>query len=488
MKKILIVLFFMAAVLDVSGTALNKNAVYASDARGNGRASSQQTMLGKQETFKAEFAYEMAKLTATVVSAPKADAENFKATVAYATAEATAKVLPLLPGEQKTAFAYEMAKFTARIMNDQNLDMEKAKADFSYHMAQLTTRMITNADYPAQGALLRNNADIELKPTNSVSVKESVAIQNTSPAPNSVDPETYSELMEELTHVGDRSNQPSNKVNMDGEIRYHYAFNSGAGRWDANSSGIRARLGFDTQINEQWRANAMLEGQKSLVDYNNKAELSRFNVTGKLGSSTLQAGSFGYLMAEGNIYDSGFKGVRAVFEGPVKYTVSYGKNDDTKDTAIATARYDDFDYNLEAGIYHYRMDNGSLDENTIWTLGGNYNFSNFSIGAMVLGSSLKDGGGHNTGYVMGLHYGDLKTWRPGTYDLFTKYYNQPQGTYIAHGMNGAGTQMQGFKGYGLGMHYTLAENFVGGLEYYNLTDKMLGRQGDTWWSQVSYYF
>jgi len=88
-------------------------------------------------------------------------------------------------------------------------------------------------------------------------------------------------------------------------------------------------------------------------------------------------------MAEGNIYDSGFDGLRVDFGEPVKYTLSYGKTDSTKETFVATARYNSFDYNLEAGAYHYQRDDGTHARNTIRALGGNYNFSNFGIGAMV---------------------------------------------------------------------------------------------------------
>jgi len=200
------------------------------------------------------------------------------------------------------------------------------------------------------------------------------------------------------------------------------------------------------------------------------------------------AGSFSYLMAEGNIYDSGFKGARVDFGEPVKYTLSYGKTDYTKKTYIATARYKDFDYNLEAGVYHYQADDGVFNQNTIRTLGGNYNFSNFSVGAMYLHSSLKDRNGDNSGYVLSFNYGDLKTYRPGTYSAFAKYYNQSRGTYITHGMNGSGNLMQGFKGYGLGINYALGENFVAGIEYYGLTDKISGKTGYTWWNHITRYF
>jgi len=93
-----------------------------------------------------------------------------------------------------------------------------------------------------------------------------------------------------------------------------------------------------------------------------------------------------------------------------------------------------------------------------------------------LNSSLKDSNGDNNGYVLSLNYGDLKTWRLGTYGIFAKYYDQPRGTYIEHGMNGAGGRMQGFKGFGLGTNYTIAENFIAGIEYYALKDKVSGEK------------
>jgi hypothetical protein len=143
---------------------------------------------------------------------------------------------------------------------------------------------------------------------------------------------------------------------------------------------------------------------------------------------------------------------------------------------------------LEAGVYHYEADDSSKSKNTIGTFSGIYNFSNFGVGAMVLHSSQKDSRGDNNGYVLSINYGDLKPYRPRTYDIFAKYYNQPSGTYISHGMNGMGNSMQGFKGYGVGVNYTFAENLVGGIEHYNLEDKITGEKGETWWSYVTRYF
>lgn len=431
------------------------------------------------ESFKVQFAYEMAQITTKIVSAPATNAESFKAEFAYATAQVTAKVMPLLPSDQRNSFAYEMSQITTKIISDENLDIEKAKAEFAYKIAQLTTRIISNNN---SVATVGRTAPGRTTPRAAVAAGSGG--NGKAAGDTDVTPETYDNLINEVAHVGDRAQKTDHKVDVDGELRYHYAFNRGSPRWKYDQAGLRLRLGFGTNIDKDWRLNGMVEGVKNLGNYYDNFGLARLYVTGKLGESTVTAGSFGYLMAEGNIYDSGYKGVKFEFGDTVKYTVSGGKTDDSQDTFIATARYNDFDYNLEAGIYHYQMDG----VHTIWTLGGNYNFSNFGVGAMYLGSSQKDSNGESNGYVFTLDYGDLKTWRRGTYEVFAKYYNQPVGTYIQHGMYGLGSLMQGFRGYGLGMRYTLAPNFVGSLQYFNLKDKVVGDTGRTWWSDFTTYF
>jgi len=505
----------MATVVSISTNGLKGNVAYASNKFINvGEYGNNPAVMSKEDTekFKAEFAYEMAQITAKIVSAPTTNVENFKVEFAYATAKVTAKVMPMIPGAQRNEFAYEMAQITSKIISDPKLDIEKAKAEFAYEIAQLTTKVITNADTIAIDRTMRkgNNADIEPKATGKVSStdpntallrnnvdierKATDKVDNTGTGqkavvnPGYIAPEVYNGLIDELTKVGDRGNHVDKTVHMDGQIRYHYADNSGSGTLGRDAAGFNARLGFDTDINKDWHAYGMLEGKKNIVNYDNEFKLSRLYAVGKLGDSNVRAGSFGYLMAEGNIYDSGFTGVRFDFGEPVKYTFSYGETDYTKETYIATARYEDFDYNLEAGVYHYQTDDGVNNRNTIRTFGGTYNFSNFGVGAMVLGSSLKDSEGDSNGYVFSLNYGDLKTWRPGTYNVFAKYYNQPVGTYIDHGMNGRGGSMQGFKGYGIGTRYTLTQNVVAGLEYYDLTDKISGEKGKTWWSELTRYF
>ncbi len=418
------------------------------------------------QKIKEEFAYEMAQIATKFLSSPTTNAENFKIDFTYAISNITAKVIPIIPSEQRNQFTYEMAQITTTIINDNNLDMKKAQTQF----AQLTTKIINQID-----KIIADGKSTGLQKSD----KPTFQVLNR---------ETYSGLIDELMDVGNRSKHPDNKVKLDGEIRYHYAVNSGSEKWNKTAAGFRLYLSANSKINKDWHVYSTLEGQQSIKNYNNKFELSSLYIRGKLGDATVKAGKFGYLMAEGNIYDSSLTGVKLDAGEPVKYSVGYGKTQNTKETYIVTARYTDFDYNLETGLYYYQLDEGTHDRNTIVNIGGNYNFNDLSVGAMFLGSSRKDSKGNTNGYVLTLSYGQLHTYRPNTYNLYVKYYDQPQYTYISHGMDGKANSMQGFKGYGLGINYAFAKDSVLGIEYYDLKDKISGERGKTFWTQLTHYF
>lgn len=304
--------------------------------------------------------------------------------------------------------------------------------------------------------------------------------------PGYIDQETHQGLINDLMHIGKRKNH-TDEIKIDGEVRYHYAANRGSGENGKNSSGFRTYIGADAKLNKDWHAYAMLENQMEIMNYSNLTKLSYLYVAGKVGTSTVRVGSFGYLMADGNIYDSRFSGFRVDTGEQVTYTLSAGKTDDTKSTNIVSVRYNDFDYNLEASVYNNTLPDSS--SKTIKTISGSISLNDISLGAMYLKSNVKDANGCDSGYVYSVKYGDLREYRQGTYSIMGKYYNQAQGTYIAHGMNGRGAVlMQGFKGYGIGAYYTLAKHLVAGLEYYSLKDKVTGEKGKTTWLQVTHYF
>ncbi|MEL7635855.1 hypothetical protein [Sporomusa paucivorans] len=338
---------------------------------------------------------------------------------------------------------------------------------------------------------------------------------------------TYNSLIDDLMQVGQSQPPVDKKLNLSTELRYHYAANSGSERLDKDNSGLRLYLGADTALNQDWRFYARGEAKQNIKNYDNMFDLTRYYVEGKTGATRLTAGKFSYLMADGNIYDSGFTGVRADFGKAVKYTAALGYTNDEKTrsiigtgsvagipvfadyvkdndlTAIGTAHYSDYDYDLEAGIYAQRLNEEigvgipglirikllDLDKTqTIKTISGKYHFSNFSLGGRLLRTNMADAKGNKTGYVLSLDYGELKSWRPHTYSLFANYYDQPRYTYFSHGMNGLGNRMEGFKGWGLGANYTLQEDLIFGIEHYRLTDKVTNEKADTWWTYLTHYF
>ena len=99
------------------------------------------------------------------------------------------------------------------------------------------------------------------------------------------------------------------------------------------------------------------------------------------------------------------------------------------------------------------------------------------------------------GVVVGLNYKGAKASKPGTYGIYANYYDQSRGTVIAHTMNGFHGHV-GFKGYMVGVNYTLAKNMVAALEWYDLEEKELfannkkyeGRKAETLWAQMVFTF
>lgn len=96
--------------------------------------------------FAARFSYEMAEITARIVSAPHNQPEVFKVNFVYAVAQATAKMMPLIRLEQRPMFTYEMAKISTNLINAPNVEIESAKMRFAYEMAKLTNQVIQASD------------------------------------------------------------------------------------------------------------------------------------------------------------------------------------------------------------------------------------------------------------------------------------------------------------------------------------------------------
>lgn len=278
-----------------------------------------------------------------------------------------------------------------------------------------------------------------------------------------------------------------------GEVRYNYVNNSGAPRYDWNDSRLRIRLYGEKALDEDWILHTMLESDKSF--YNDKRDgdidlrriyLETNQIFGGIPFNFKIGKTYAYL-AEGNILDSDFEGIKMLsnITPNTEYTIGYGEVNDTEDMLYGEILNRNKNYDYLLGIY--KWDNYG-DSNTIKALGMNYYTGDYTFGGIYLTSDLEDGSGADDGYVLSARYGKNFSWIPDTFEFDLKYYNMAGGTYINHTMSGLGNYMNGFSGWGAMSYYTLAENIVLGLEYYDLKDKTTNEKAKTTWIALSYSF
>ena len=282
------------------------------------------------------------------------------------------------------------------------------------------------------------------------------------------------------------------KYKITGELRYNYVKHTGNRRWDWNDSRLRARLFLEARINDDWHAFGMLEANKHFLSQHGKddwLEDKRFYVRGRTGDTIITAGWYGYMLGEGNIFDSSVAGVTANFGSPVNYEMTAARTKSHSKLVSANAFMTSGSASYGGGIHHFTDDDWGNEKRTIWHAFYNYRFNqNLGIGVMYLGSNLADRDGNKHGFVGTVSIGKVLSWKPGTQELDFKYYYQPKGTYIAHTMTGLADYMDGFKGPGIMYHRTLFPNIVLNVEYYMLRELTTGDKGRTWWTDVTWYF
>lgn len=287
-----------------------------------------------------------------------------------------------------------------------------------------------------------------------------------------------------------------------GELRYSFEKNSGAPRYTWSDHRIRGRIYADKAISPNWMVHGLLEVDKhNFFDKDDAAavsdeddgdlELSRIYLEGNYNwwnmPVTLELGKTYAYLAEGNVLDSDFDGLKitAKPDGNTIYSAGYGQVNDSEDMYYLEGSLRNRNQDYLGGYYHW--DNyGS--PTSIWAAGTNYYTGNYTLGGMYLKANRPDGSGADDGYVLSARYGKNFPWIAHTYEFDLKYYNMAGNTYINHTMNGVGNYMNGFEGWGAMAYYTPVENWVLGLEYYDLKDKTTDEKGKTLWASLSYSF
>lgn len=279
---------------------------------------------------------------------------------------------------------------------------------------------------------------------------------------------------------------PEKRFKIDGEARVDYGAHSGY-KSISDRSRARVRIYGNYNIDDNWHFISMLENEKILSGKGEDSwmDIDRWYLTGKVGSTQVDAGAFGSFLAEGNIYDSRFTGVRVSGKEPFSYMAEAGTIKHAGFAAAAEASTTHDIYTLGAGLY--RFDLKDRGERNIYMLNVHRPLGGlFDLGLMgLLGEDERTS---EKGYVVSLTRGKENTWQRGNAYYFLKYYHQPYTTYVLHTMNGLADYMDGFEGIGAGIHYTVKPDWLLQAEYYNLKDLEEGGGNHTFWLALSYYF
>lgn len=279
---------------------------------------------------------------------------------------------------------------------------------------------------------------------------------------------------------------PEKRFKIDGEARVDYGAHSGY-KSISDRSRARVRIYGNYNIDDNWHFISMLENEKILSGKGEDSwmDIDRWYLTGKVGSTQVDAGAFGSFLAEGNIYDSRFTGVRVSGKEPFSYMAEAGTIKQAGFAAAAEASTTHDIYTLGAGLYRFDLEDRG--ERNIYMLNVHRPLGGlFDLGLMgLLGEDERTS---EKGYVVSLTRGKENTWQRGNAYYFLKYYHQPYTTYVSHTMNGLADYMDGFEGIGAGIHYTVKPDWLLQAEYYNLKDLEEGGRNHTFWLALSYYF
>lgn len=149
---------------------------------------------------------------------------------------------------------------------------------------------------------------------------------------------------------------PEKRFKIDGEARVDYGAHSGY-KSSSDRSRARVRIYGNYNIDDNWHFISMLENEKILSGKGEDSwmDIDRGYLTGKVGNTQVDAGAFGSFLAEGNIYDSRFTGVRVSGKEPFSYMAEAGTIKQAGFAAAAEASTTHDIYTLGAGLYRFDL-------------------------------------------------------------------------------------------------------------------------------------
>lgn len=281
------------------------------------------------------------------------------------------------------------------------------------------------------------------------------------------------------------------RFKLDGAFRYDYGKHTGP-LGIGSRSRLRLRLYPDLNLDNNWHLLGMAEWEKTLHgpkgSKDNRFKLDRYYLEGYSGITLFDIGVFGSNMAEGNIYDTKFTGIRAVVGDPVTYTFEAGTTTGSHRVYNAQFSFRTQDQQrLEGGLYYFDpVYEGA--RRRIFMLNYRRPVGMLNVGLMYLAGRGDRDMASGSGFVWTLSCGREDSWRPGAQMGYLKYYHQPRATYVEHTMNGMADYMDGFRGWGIGYNYTLKKDWLLSVELDRLQDLRTHSYNNTIWVALTYYF
>jgi len=327
------------------------------------------------------------------------------------------------------------------------------------------------------------------------------------------------EFADELDNLGVRVaklEKGADAVKIAGAIRYRYV-EKDKENGNSHTNDLRTRLWVNGQINDDWSYTGMLQHVHDFDNDSNDEDGTTFQrayVEGKLGGANVVAGRYNAYFGDGYVYDTRADAVEASYNfGNVKATAFYGKatdagyidnkamgkSDNMGEYKAVELSTELAGLNVMAGYADFEdiADKKGL-ENKIWWAQVGKSFGDVAVKATYLkgdmsgDKTVEEWAKDDDGYAFALNYKGAKASEVGSWGLFANYWNQGGQTYVAHTTDADWFDYRGFKGYGIGANYTLAQNIVATVVYYDTEAKNKladqNNEDEILWTEVVFTF
>ena len=318
------------------------------------------------------------------------------------------------------------------------------------------------------------------------------------------------EFADELDQLGVRVaklEKKSDNVKITGEARYKYFHSNKKTLGDDGDSSfetdLRTRLSLTGEINDNWTYTGMLENTEDFSNSSGEENnvFKRAYVEGTIGALGIKAGRYDAYMANGLVLDTDGDSVDGLQldlgNNKLSGTAMYGKltNDTDAKYYGLSFKYDAAPIGIHGGYYGLKSDDLQTVWNTnkpsVWNAGLDGKIGAIGLTADYLKGNTDNLDGDSTGYALGLSWGEADPEKPGSVTVFANYYNQPRTTFFAHTTDAAvfDDALTGFKGYGIGIGYTIMKNTVATVKYFDTKEKGgESRKDQRIWSDITFTF